>query len=96
MPHLKSLWPDVPPAPDYLNVYEAIIGQPHHDQWPDYTAHVEEETGKTLTFKQLRKRIGDLAAALIAPASQGGLGLRAGDDKEIIGIMSENSSVRVQ
>lgn len=92
MPHLRSLYPDLPPLPDHLNIYETVIGQSCHDEWPDYTVHVDVETGKTRTFRELRKRINDLAAALGGPMVKGGLGLKTGDG-EMIGIMSENSSV---
>ncbi len=92
MPHLRSLYPDLPPLPDHLNIYEAVIGQPHHDEWPDYTVHTDEETGKTLTFRELRKRINTLAAALGGPRVKGGLELKA-ETGEMIGIMSDNSSV---
>ena len=94
MPHIKSLWPDPPSVPDYLNIFETIFQQPYHEEWPDFTLHVDEETGKTWTFRQLRKRVNDLAATLGGPKAEGGLGLRA-EDGEIIGIMSDNSSVRI-
>jgi hypothetical protein len=92
MPHLKSLWPALPSVPDHLNIFETVLGQPYHDEWPDYTLHVDEETGKTRTFMEFRRMVNDLAATLARSTAQGGLGLRAEDD-EIIGIMSDNSSV---
>lgn len=93
MPHLKSLFPDLPPLPDYMNIWDAIIGQPHHDEFPEYAIHEDEQTGKTHTFKELKKRINDLAASIGAPISRGGLGLKR-EDGEMIGILSDNSSVR--
>ncbi|KAF5348473.1 hypothetical protein D9756_009593 [Leucocoprinus leucothites] len=91
MPHLKSLWPNPPTVPDHLNVFETILQQPHHDEWPDFVLHVDEETGKTRTFREVRKKVNDLAAALGGPKAERGLGLRA-ESGEIIGIMSDNSS----
>ncbi|KAF9451833.1 acetyl-CoA synthetase-like protein [Macrolepiota fuliginosa MF-IS2] len=91
MPHLRSLYPDPLPVPDYLNIYETIIGQPQHDEWPDYIVHIDEETGQSRTFKDLRKRINDLASVLGGPVAQGGLGLKA-EDGDVVGIMSDNSS----
>lgn len=93
MPHLKALWPELPPLPDRMNIYETIIGQPQHDEWPDFTVHLEEETGKTRTFKELKKDIDNLATTLAGPMASGGLGLKE-EDGERIGIMSDNSSVR--
>lgn len=92
MPHLRSLYPDLPPLPDRINVYETIIEQPYHNGWPDFIVHLDEETGVTCTFKELRQRINDLATALSGPVEQGGLGLRA-ETREIVGIMSDVSSV---
>jgi hypothetical protein len=92
MPHLKSLWPDTPVVPHHLNIFNTIIGQPQHEEWPDFTLHVDEETGETRTFREVKKRINDLAAVLERPVAEGGLGLQA-EDGELIGIMSDNSSV---
>lgn len=94
MPHLKSLYPDVSPLTEYLNIWDSILGQPHQASFPDYTVHQDEETGTTYTFKELKKRIDDLAASLSRSVSQGGLGL-VGEKREMIGIMCDNSSVRV-
>ncbi|EKM79646.1 hypothetical protein AGABI1DRAFT_128792 [Agaricus bisporus var. burnettii JB137-S8] len=91
MPHLKSLYPDVSPLTEYLNIWDSILGQPHQASFPDYTVHQDEETGTTYTFKELKKRIDDLAASLSRPVSQGGLGL-VGEKREMIGIMCDNSS----
>jgi acyl-CoA synthetase (AMP-forming)/AMP-acid ligase II len=90
--YLKSLYPDPPPNPPLLNAFLALVGRPDQDAWPDFTAHVEHHTGRSYTFKQLCKRINDLATALGASTSSGGFGLEAGS-REIVGIMSDNSSV---
>jgi hypothetical protein len=92
MPHLKSLYPDIPPLTPYLNIWDSILGQPYQASFPDYTVHQDLETGKTYTIKELRKRVDDLAASLGGTVSQGGLGL-GGEKREMIGIMSDNSSV---
>ncbi len=92
--HLKSLYPEIPPLPPLLNAFLVLLGRPDQDKWADYTAHVETNTGRTLSFVELRKRINDLATALGAPTSRGGLELRPGTGA-LIGIMSDNSSVSV-
>jgi len=71
-----------------------MIQQPYHSHWPDFILHVDEATRKTRTFREVKKRIDDLAATLGGPKAEGGLGLRA-EDGEIVGIMSDNSSVRI-
>ena len=43
-------------------------------------------------YHDFLERIRDLATGLGAPVSQGGLSIRA-EDKEMVGIMGENSSV---
>lgn len=90
--YLKSLYPDLPPLPPSLNAYVPLGGRPEQDEWQDYTAHVEVVTGRTLSFFELRQRWDDVATALAAPVALGGLGLQPGGE-EIIGIMSDNSSV---
>ncbi|KAF9451827.1 acetyl-CoA synthetase-like protein [Macrolepiota fuliginosa MF-IS2] len=89
--YLRSLYPEIPPCPPLLNAYLAMLGRPDQDAWPDYTAHVEVTSGRTMSFRQLCKRINDAATVLGAPVSSGGLGLQPGTG-EIIGIMSDNSS----
>lgn len=76
-----------------LNAYLAMAGRPDVEEWPDFVVHIETHTGRTLSFRELRKRINGLATALGAPTSLGGFGLQPGSG-EIIGIMSDNSSVR--
>lgn len=93
--YLKSLYPEIPPCPPALNVYLALAGRPDQDAWPDYTAHIEHTSGRTWSFRQLLKRINDVATALGAPISSGGLGLGPGTE-EIVGIISDNSSVSGQ
>lgn len=91
MPHVKSLYPEPSPVPDHLNAYETVFRRSEQDNWPDFNIHLEEPSGKTRTFVELRKRINDLATALGTPTEHGGLGLQVGDG-EMIGIMSDNSS----
>ncbi len=90
--HLRSLYPELPPLPPLLNAYLVLAGRPEQDEWTDYIAHVEVATGKTRTFYELRQIIDDVATALAAPKTLGGLELWPGDG-EIIGIISDNSSV---
>ncbi len=90
--HLRSLYPELPPLPPSLNAYLVLAERPEQDEWPDFVAHVEVVTGKTRTFHELRRRINDIATVLAAPITLGGLELRPGG-REIIGIISDNSSV---
>ncbi|KXN84334.1 Very long-chain acyl-CoA synthetase [Leucoagaricus sp. SymC.cos] len=91
MPHLKLLYLDPPPLLSYPNIFKTIIGQPYHDKQPDYLIHMDEETGQTQSFREVKKRANDLAAALASPMGQGELALRV-EDGEIIGVMGNNSS----
>jgi hypothetical protein len=93
--YLKSLYPEPPPNPPHLNAYLALLGRPDQGSWPDFIGHVEHHTGKSYSFIEVCKRINNLATALGSPTSLGGLGLQSGNG-EIIGIMSDNSSVSKQ
>ncbi|KAF8800324.1 acetyl-CoA synthetase-like protein [Phlegmacium glaucopus] len=88
--YLKSPYPDVPPLPN-VNVHYLFFKQPGQDTWPDFTFHIDAETGEEIMYRDFLGRIRDLATGLEAPVSQGGLGIRA-EDNEMIGIMGENSS----
>ncbi|KAF9451831.1 acetyl-CoA synthetase-like protein [Macrolepiota fuliginosa MF-IS2] len=86
--HLQSPYPDPPTLPE-LNSHHIILKRPDQAEWPDYTLHIDAITGERRKYKEFVKRVDDLATALGAPLSQGGLGLKA-EDGEIIGIVSEN------
>ncbi|KAF5377817.1 hypothetical protein D9615_006732 [Tricholomella constricta] len=86
--YLKSPYPDVPAYPAF-NAHHIFFGRPDQAEWPDYTLQIDAKTGKKRTFRQFVDRVRVGATALGAPISEGGLGLSG--EKEIVGIMSENS-----
>ncbi|KAF5348471.1 hypothetical protein D9756_009591 [Leucocoprinus leucothites] len=86
--YLKSPYPDPPALPE-VNSHYLFFKRPDQAEWPDYTIHIDPSTGQRRRYKEFVKRVEDLATALGAPVSQGGLGLKA-EDGEIIGIVSEN------
>lgn len=90
--YLKSPYPDPPALPE-VNSHYLFFKRPDQAQWPDYTLHIDATTGERRKYREFVKRVEDLATALGAPVSQGGLGLSA-EDGEIIGIVSENCMVR--
>ena len=89
--YLKSPYPDVPPLPN-VNAHYFFFKRPVHADWPNFTAHINAETGEKVMYYDFFERIRDLATGIGAPASQGGLGIVA-EGKERVGIMGENSSV---
>ena len=89
--YLKSHYPDVPPQPN-INAHYFFFNRPEQADWPNFTVHVDVQTGEEVMYDDFLERIRDLATGLGAPLSKGGLGIRA-EDKEMIGIMGENSSV---
>ncbi|KAJ7321145.1 hypothetical protein DFH08DRAFT_889999 [Mycena albidolilacea] len=86
---IHSLYPPLPPVPD-ANVVHTMFGRPDQAEWPDYTIHVEEKTGRKRTYKHFLKQVELGATALGAKLSHGGLGLN-GDGDEMIGLMGDNS-----
>ena len=89
--YLKSHYPDVPPQPS-VNAHYFFFHRPDQAGWPNFTTHIDVETGEEIMYDDFLERIRDLATGLGAPISQGGLGISA-EDQEMIGIMGENSSV---
>ena len=90
--YLKSPYPDVPPQPN-VNAHYFFFNRPDQADWPNFTVHIDVETGEEVMYDDFLERIWDLTTGLGASVEQGGLGIRA-EDKEMIGIMGENSSVR--
>lgn len=92
--HLTSHYPEVPPLPE-VNVHHYCFERPEQSDWKDYTLHINAATDQRRSFRAFIERVRDAATALGTPVSQGGLGLR-NEDGEVIGIMSENSMVRMK
>ena len=92
--YLKSPYPDVPPQPT-VNAHYFFFNRPDQANWPNFTAHIDVETGEEILYDDFLERIRDLATGLGASVDQGGLGIRA-ENKEMIGIMGENSSVSLK
>ena len=89
--YITSPYPDVPPLPN-VNAHNFFFKRPAQTDWPNYNVHIDVETGERIMYHDFLERIRDLATGLGTPMSQGGLGIRA-EDKEMVGIMGENSSV---
>jgi hypothetical protein len=92
--YLKSPYPDVPPVPE-INVHHLLFHRPDQAEWKDYTLFIDVKTGKRRTFREFVERVQHGMTALGAPVVQGGLGVGTREDGEMIGIMSQNSMVRV-
>ncbi|KAF8349615.1 hypothetical protein F5887DRAFT_878405 [Amanita rubescens] len=86
--HIKSIHTEVPPL-TVTNAYYTLLRRPDQAEWPDFTIHIDANTGKTRTFREYSERVQYAATVLGAPVSQGGLGLSA-ENGDIIGIMSYN------
>jgi len=103
--YVKSPYPD-PPAMPTVNVHHFFFKRPDQAEWPDYTLHIDGVSGKCVMFREWARDMEDLSTALAGPMSEGCMRLKGwgeGDSnaedvvpggKEIIGIMTENSSVR--
>ena len=92
--YLKSPYPDVPPQPN-VNAHDYFFNRPGQADWPNFTVHIDAETGEEIMYDDFLERIRDLATGLGASVDPGGLGIRA-ENKEMIGIMGENSSVKLK
>ena len=101
--YLKSPYPDPPPLPP-VNAHHVLFNRPDQAEWPDYTLHIDALSGKRVMFHEWVKDMEDLSTAIAGPTSEGCLGLQGWNEgegaevvvpggKEVIGIMSENSSV---
>jgi hypothetical protein len=90
--YLKSPYPDLPVTPP-ANVHHFLWDRPEQIHWPgNFTFHIDAGTGERRTYREFQERTRLGATALGIPPSEGGLGLR-GEDNEIVGIISRNSSV---
>ncbi|KIM41001.1 hypothetical protein M413DRAFT_19093 [Hebeloma cylindrosporum] len=100
--YLKSPYPDPPPLPA-VNAHHIFFKRPDQADWPDYTLHIDAVTGKRVMYRDWVRDVEDLSTAFAGPSSQGCMGLQGWNEgegaevvvpggKEIIGIMSENSS----
>ncbi|KAF9072347.1 hypothetical protein BDP27DRAFT_1320771 [Rhodocollybia butyracea] len=89
--HIQSFFREPPPAQD-LNVHNIFFGRADQAQWPEYTIHIDLETDKKRSFKELTERIKDTLAAFHSPLKNGGMEFGTEGSEEMIGIMSENSS----
>jgi hypothetical protein len=101
--YVKSPYPD-PPGLPVVNVHRLFFRRPDQAEWADYTLHIDGVTGKRVMFREWLRDMEDLSTALAAPTSEGCMGLQGWGEgegpedvvpggKEIIGIMTENSSV---
>jgi hypothetical protein len=101
--YLRSPFPEPPPLPD-VNAHYIFFKRPDQAEWPNYTVHIEPTTDTRLMYHDYVRNIEDLSTGLAAPLSEGGLGLQGWEEgvgaeavkaggKEIVGILSENSSV---
>jgi len=101
--YLKSPYPDLPPLP-MVNAHHIFFKRPDQAEWPDYTLHIDAMTGKRVMYRDWLRDVEDLSTAFAGPTSEGCMGLQGWNEgegaevvapgrKEIIGIMSENSSV---
>lgn len=93
MPSIKSVYDSPPPVPDG-NIHHLLFNRPDQKEWPDYTLHINAVTGVKRTFREFLGRVYDGATGLDASVSQGGLGFEP--EGEMVGILSENSKVRLQ
>ena len=92
--YLKSSYPEPPVLPE-ANVHHIFFNRPEQAEWPDYIVHIDVETEEQIMYRDFTMRIKDLATGLGAPLYQGGMGLQADSDEEIVGIIAENSSVSI-
>ena len=89
--YIRSSLPDPPQLPE-TNAYHVLFGRQDQSSWPDFPAHIDAATGERLMQSELISRIETLSTGLASPLSQGGLGITS---TELIGIIGENSSVRL-
>lgn len=101
--YLRSPFPDPPPLPD-VNAHYIFFKRADQAEWPNYTVHIDPTTDTRLMYHDYIRNIEDLSTGLAAPLSEGGMGLQGWEEgvgaeavkageKEIVGILSENSSV---
>jgi hypothetical protein len=85
------MYPDMPPTPDG-NAHHVIFNTTERAAWPDFTRFIDASTGKRYSDREFLESVYDGATALGTPVSEGGLGLQP-EDREIIGILSDNCVV---
>jgi hypothetical protein len=95
MPHIKSLFRSLPSSTPTINYYDWLLGRPELKKWPDFAFHIDGVTGERRHVHAVLERFEQAATALSASPSDGGLGLTAGKG-EMVGILSENSLVRIK
>ena len=88
---VKSPFPDPPQLPE-ANAYHILFGRPDQSSWTDFPVHIDAVTGERVMQSELVSRVEALSTGLAIPHSQGGLGVAP---TELIGIIGENSSVRM-
>ncbi|KAF7362910.1 hypothetical protein MVEN_00641900 [Mycena venus] len=86
---IQSPYPPLPPVPA-ANILDNMFGRRDQADWPDYTIHIEEKTGRKRTYREFVKQVELGATALGGKLSHGCLGL-SGDGDEIIGLLGHNS-----
>ncbi|KAE9407315.1 acetyl-CoA synthetase-like protein [Gymnopus androsaceus JB14] len=89
--YLKSLFPDIPPLQD-VNVHNVFFNRPDQSQWPEVNIHIDIETDRKRTFKELKERVNDAYTAFSSALKDGGMDFGSEGTEEMVGIMSENSS----
>ncbi|KAJ3980433.1 hypothetical protein F5890DRAFT_1541611 [Lentinula detonsa] len=91
--YLNSIFPEPQPVQD-INAHDFFFGRPEQSQWPEYDLHIDIETDRKRTFKEIAERIKDAHTAFASPLKEGGMEFTSGGENsgEMVGIMSENSS----
>ncbi|KAJ3863633.1 amp dependent CoA ligase [Lentinula novae-zelandiae] len=91
--YLKSFFPDPQPVQD-MNAHDFFFGRPEQSQWPEYNIHIDIETDRKRTFKEVEERIKNAYMAFGSSLKDGGMEFSSGGQEsgEVVGIMSENSS----
>ncbi|KAF8203424.1 hypothetical protein K438DRAFT_1964909 [Mycena galopus ATCC 62051] len=86
---IQSPYPPLPPVPA-ANVLDNMFGRPDQTDWPDYTIHIEEKTGRKRTYRQFVRQVKLGATALGGKRAHGCLGL-TGEGDEMIAVLGNNS-----
>jgi acyl-CoA synthetase (AMP-forming)/AMP-acid ligase II len=82
------------PATSDANVFHHIWDRADQTSWPrDLTLYVEAKSGREWTYHEFHERVQAAATALIAPVSDGGLGIQPEDKNEVVAIISQNTVV---
>ena len=90
--YLTSKFGDIPPIPN-ANVHNLYFATaPGAADLPNHDLYIDGRSGDKVTLHQFRQTIQDVATALVAPASEGGLSF-SGDARDIVGIFSHNCVV---